>query len=107
MSKKRYNLAAIRAKAEESVGGTDVEFEHDGQTYTFPHPVFAADEWTEQFQAAQGNDASVRVLLGDEQYEKFKASGGRAIDVLLLLAEVQRDSQGALLDGTPTRSSTS
>ena len=105
---KRYRLEQIVEKAEENLGGRVVEFDYAGETYTFPHPMLADDEWTAEFQAV-GNDAraNVRYLLGDEQFERFVAAGGQANHVMLLFAESQRDASGVLASGTPTRSQTS
>lgn len=107
--KKKYVLETIRKQAEEAVGGTDVEFEFAGKTYTFPNPIFVGDDWQKGFLAAKGNAESARFLLGDEQYARFEKEGGDPVNVMFVFQQVQRDSQDALTSdpGTPTPSSTS
>lgn len=106
-NKRRYKLETILAKREEAVGGRDIEFEWAGETYTFPHPLFAPDEWQAELSAAGGDNAQAgRAILGDD-YDRFHAAGGHASFLLMLMQEVTEDVSGTTPDGTPTQSSTS
>lgn len=103
-NKKRYKLSTIKAQFAEAVGGEDVEFElDDGEVLTFPHPLFADDDWSKAVDEAEGSADKARAMLGDEQYEKFKAQGGVDNDIALLFLAVQQDSQGQV-KRRPTRS---
>jgi hypothetical protein len=104
----RRKLSQVRGKYVEAVGGEQVEFEaDDGTVFSFPHPLFADDDWQEQVDGASNNAEKARAVLGDEQYERFVEAGGRSSDIGLLLMDTMKQMQGALADGTPTRSSTS
>lgn len=104
---KRYNLEAILQKKEEVTGGRDVEFSWAGKHYSFPHPSFASDDWTEALQSAEGARGNGVAVLGQEQYEKFHTDGGEASFLSLLIEEVTKKEQDVKPDGTPTASSTS
>lgn len=106
-NRKRYKLEAILQKREETVGGRDIEFEWNGKTYRFPHPMFAPDEWQAGLAAAgTDNQQAGRAILG-EQYDAYHADGGQASFLLMLIQDVTEDAQGTAPDGTPTQSSTS
>lgn len=106
-NKKRYKLEAILQKREEVTGGRDIEFEWAGKTYTFPHPMFATDEWQSALSSA-GNDnqSAGRAILGD-QYDAYHADGGQASFLLMLMQDVTEEATATTPDGTPTQSSTS
>ncbi|MFF2525894.1 hypothetical protein [Streptomyces liangshanensis] len=102
-NKKRYKLSQVRAQFAEAVGGEQVEFEGpNDEVYTFPHPLFADEEWAKQVDAAESASGKARALLGDEQYEKFTAAGGEDNDIQLLFMAIQQDSQGQIKN-RPTR----
>lgn len=103
----KYQLEEIVAQAEEAVGGTDVEFDFNGQSWSFPNPLFCGDKWSEEFQTLTGQEEVARFLLGDEQFDKFIAAGGNSNHVTLLLGQASRDTAAAMQDGSPTRSGTS
>ncbi|WP_160051295.1 hypothetical protein [Nocardiopsis sp. FR26] len=109
--KTRRTLAAVRNKyAEklelESAANPVVPFDgEDGNTYSFPHPLFANDEWTEQVDAADTTAGKAKAILGEEQYEQFrKHPDHRDADIMLMFLEVNQATQGQLTDGGPTRS---
>ncbi|MFD5903585.1 hypothetical protein ACFWHG_19095 [Streptomyces microflavus] len=102
VNRKRYNLADVHAQFAEAVGGEEVEFDAEGGTYTFPHPVFAEEEWATKVDAAENAAEKGRALLGDEQYEKYRAAGNSDNDLGLLFMAVQQDSQGQIRK-RPTR----
>lgn len=106
--KSRRKLSEIHAQFAEAVGGEDVEFEDDaGNVYTFPHPLFADDEWTQAVDAEESNEGKARMILGDDQFKKFIAAGNKPIDVTLVFMDVATSMQGQLADGRPTPPSTS
>lgn len=107
-SKTRRKLSEVHAQYAEAVGGEEVEFEDDaGNVYTFPHPLFADDEWTKAVDAEEGNEEKARTILGDDQYKKYMDAGNKPIDVTLVFMDVAQSMQGQLTDGRPTQSSTS
>ncbi|MBB6172173.1 hypothetical protein HNR23_002233 [Nocardiopsis mwathae] len=106
--KTRRTLAAVRRKYTETLGLDDeakVAFDgEDGETYAFPHPLFADDEWSEAFDAAKTTSDKARAILGD-QYEQFIAHPEhRDADVMLVFLDVNASLQDELVDGRPTRS---
>ncbi|MEW1754704.1 hypothetical protein [Streptomyces angustmyceticus] len=104
-NRKRYKLTEVKAQYAEAVGGEDVEFEADnGELFTFPHPLFADDDWSKGVDEAETAKDKARAMLGDEQYEKYAAAGNSDNDVFLLFMAVQQDAQGQLKKGRPTRS---
>lgn len=103
-----FDLDAIVDQRREAVGGDDIVFTFKGESYSFPHPLLASDEWKETVaEAGAGDVDQVRAMLGDEQYDKFHAAGGQAGYVMLIVAQVQRDLRAEQEDGRPTRPSTS
>ncbi|WP_037888314.1 hypothetical protein [Streptomyces sp. Tu 6176] len=103
-NKKRYVMSQVRQQYTEAVGGDQVEVElSDGQVLTFPHPLFAEDEWSEAVDAAENNHDKAVAILGAEQYEKFRAAGHADADVALLFLAVQQDMQDKV-KRRPTRS---
>lgn len=109
MSKpQRYVLSEVKKQYVEAVGGDQVEVElPNGETVSFPHPLFADAEWKKAVDEAEDDHAKAQAMLGEEQYERFVAAGGRAEDLGLVLMQVNRDMVDQLTDGTPTRSSRS
>lgn len=104
----QFDLDAIVAQRREAVGGDDIAFTWAGDTYSFPHPLLASDEWKEHCADADPDDVSqVRAMLGDEQYDRFHAAGGQAGFVMLIVQQVQQSLRDEMADGTPTRRSTS
>jgi hypothetical protein len=103
-NKKRYKLSEVKQQYVDAVGGEDVEFELDnGEVLTFPHPLFAPDEWATAVDAAESNAEKARAILGAEQYEAFRAAGHADADVALLFVAVQQDMQDQV-KRRPTRS---
>ncbi|MDX2551326.1 hypothetical protein [Streptomyces stelliscabiei] len=102
-NKKRYVLSQVKQQFEEAVG-PEVEFELDnGEVLTFPHPLFADDEWSNAVDAAETNRDKAHAILGDEQYDKFVAAGHQDMEMALLFLAVQQDMQGQV-KRRPTRS---
>ncbi|MFD7319226.1 hypothetical protein [Streptomyces sp. NPDC059883] len=101
-NKKRYILEQVHEQYAEAVGGELVEFEARGETYSFPHPLFAEEEWADSVDAAESAKDKARAMLGDEQYAKYKAAGGSDNDIALLFMAIQQDSQGQIKK-RPTR----
>lgn len=106
-NRKRYHLEEILQKREEAVGGRDIEFEWAGKTYTFPHPMFAPDEWQEKLTAAATPRQLGVAVLGEGEYDAYHADGGQASFLNALIEKVRDDATDTTPDGTPTRSSTS
>ncbi|NJP75697.1 hypothetical protein HCJ99_34020, partial [Streptomyces sp. C1-2] len=80
--RKRYKLAEVKSQYVDAVGGEDVEFElSNGEVLTFPHPLFAPDEWSEAVDAAENNREKAHAILGAEQYDKFVAAGHQDADI--------------------------
>ncbi|PZH18758.1 hypothetical protein C1I97_03410 [Streptomyces sp. NTH33] len=103
-NKKRYVMSQVRQQFSEAVGGEDIEVElNNGEVLTFPHPLFADDEWSNRVDEAETNRAKAHAILGDEQYDKFVAAGHQDADVALLFLAVQQDMQGQVKK-RPTRS---
>ncbi|MCX4661502.1 hypothetical protein [Streptomyces uncialis] len=96
-NKKRYKLSLVRAQYAEAVGGETVEMElNNGEIVTFPHPLFADDEWAARVDEAQNNGAKARAILGEDQYEQLRAAGNEDVEVSLTLMALNEDSQGQL-----------
>ncbi|WP_237409033.1 hypothetical protein [Streptomyces sp. M2CJ-2] len=103
-NKKRYVLSQVKQQFTDAVGGEDVEFElADGQVLTFPHPLFADDDWSEAVDGAETNKAKARAILGEEQYAKFQDAGHADAEIALLFLAVQQDMQDQVKK-RPTRS---
>ena len=103
-NRKRYKLAEVKQQFTDAVGGEDVEFElANGEILTFPHPLFAPDEWSTAVDEAESNRDKAHAILGDEQYDKFVAAGHQDADIALLFLAVQQDMQGQVKK-RPTRS---
>ncbi|WP_263170687.1 hypothetical protein [Streptomyces sp. SCSIO ZS0520] len=103
-NRRRYRMAEVRQQFADAVGGEDIEVElSNGEVLTFPHPLFADDEWSTTVDEAESNRDKAHAILGDEQYEKFVAAGHQDADVALLFLAVQQDMQGQV-KRRPTRS---
>lgn len=103
-NKRRYKMSEVKSQFVEAVGGEDVEFELDnGEVLTFPHPLFAPDEWSTRVDEAESNRDKAHAILGDEQYDKFVAAGHADADIGLMFLAVQQDMQGSV-KRRPTRS---
>ncbi|MFI7240110.1 hypothetical protein [Streptomyces cyaneofuscatus] len=102
VNRKKYNLATVHDQFAEAVGGEEVEFDAPGGPYSFPHPMFADEDWAEKVDASENAAQKGRALLGDEQYEKYKAAGNNDTDLGLLFLAVQQDSS-ARIKKRPTR----
>lgn len=103
-NKKRYVMSQVREQFSEAVGGEDIEVElSNGEVLTFPHPLFADDEWATRVDEAESNRDKAHAILGNEQYDKFVAAGHQDADVALLFLAVQQDMQGQV-KRRPTRS---
>ncbi|WP_031095483.1 hypothetical protein [Streptomyces sp. NRRL S-15] len=102
-NKRRYKLSEVKAQYTEAVGGDQVEFETDkNDVLTFPHPLFASDEWTEAVDGAETSRDKAIAILGQEQYETYAAAGHSDGDIGLLFLAVQQDMQGQI-KRRPTR----
>ncbi|MFJ2702973.1 hypothetical protein ACIO3R_07210 [Streptomyces sp. NPDC087428] len=103
-NRKRYKLSEVKAQYTEAVGGDQVEFETDkGDVLTFPHPLFADDDWTEAVDGAESSKDKALAILGSEQYDLYAAAGHADGDIGLLFLAVQQDMQGQI-KRRPTRS---
>ncbi|OUD02571.1 hypothetical protein [Streptomyces swartbergensis] len=101
--KARYRLSAVKASYEEAVGGSEVEVEtDDGKVYTFPHPLFTDDDTAKAIDAAEGDGAKARVLLGD-QWDAFVKSGGDANGLMLVYVAARSEMQDTLGKHRPTK----
>lgn len=101
--KARYRLSAVRQSYAEAVGGEQVEVEtDDGKVWTFPHPMFSGDDFAQEIDAAEGDSAKARVLLGD-QWTEFVKSGGDANSVVLVFVAVRQEMQDTLTKHRPTK----
>ncbi|MGW1437217.1 hypothetical protein ACWD7M_18440 [Streptomyces griseus] len=102
-NKKRYKLSEVKQQFAEAVGGDNVEFETDtGDVLTFPHPLFADDDWTAAVDDANTSKGKALAILGPEQYETYRAAGHADGDIGLLFLAVQQDMQGQIKK-RPTR----
>ncbi|MFF2651469.1 hypothetical protein [Streptomyces sp. NPDC058045] len=103
-NKKRYVMQQVREQFSDAVGGENIEVElNNGEVLTFPHPLFADDEWSTKVDEAESNRDKAHAILGPEQYDKFVAAGHQDSDVALLFLAVQQDMQGQV-KRRPTRS---
>ncbi|NGO68229.1 hypothetical protein [Streptomyces boncukensis] len=102
-SKSRYKLSAVKASYAEAVGGELVEVEtDDGKVFTFPHPMFTTDDLAREIDAAEGDEAKARVLLGD-QWSDFVKSGGDANGLMLVYVAARIDMQDMMQKHRPTK----
>ncbi|MFJ1782606.1 hypothetical protein ACIOKA_38505 [Streptomyces anulatus] len=102
-NRKRYKLSEVKAQYTEAVGGDVVEFETDkGDVLTFPHPLFADDDWSTAVDDADTSKDKAVAILGAEQYETYRAAGHADGDIGLLFLAVQQDMQGQIKK-RPTR----
>ncbi|MGQ4486895.1 hypothetical protein ACN6LM_003910 [Streptomyces sp. SAS_281] len=102
-NRKRYKMQEVRQQFEEVLGGPEIELElMSGELVTFPHPLFADDEWSARVDACETNRDKARAILGDEQYEKWTAAGHQDAEIGLLYVAVQQDMQSEVKK-RPTR----
>ncbi|MGW7248817.1 hypothetical protein [Streptomyces decoyicus] len=102
-NKARFKLSAVKASYVEAVGGELVEVEtDDGKVWTFPHPLFTGDELAKEIDAAEGDGAKARVLLG-EQWADFVKSGGDANSLMLVFVAARSEMQDTLNKHRPTK----
>ncbi|MGW7473657.1 hypothetical protein ACWGIT_18940 [Streptomyces cyaneofuscatus] len=102
-NRKRYRLSEVKDQFREAVGGDAVEFETDkGDVLTFPHPLFADDNWSTAVDDADTSKDKAIAILGPEQYETYQAAGHADGDIGLLFLAVQQDMQGQVKK-RPTR----
>lgn len=103
-----FDLDAIVEQRREAVGGDEIVFTFKGDTFSFPHPLLASDEWKETVaDAGIGDVDQVRAMLGEEQYDRYHALGGQAGFVMLIVSQVQKSLRDEMDDGRPTQRSTS
>lgn len=103
-NRKRYKLTEVKQQFTEALGGEDVEFElANGEVLTFPHPLFASDEWTTAVDDAETNREKAHAILGDDQYDKYVAAGHSDAEIGLLFLAVQQDMRDQVKK-RPTRS---
>ncbi|MFF9088654.1 hypothetical protein ACF1BE_19920 [Streptomyces sp. NPDC014991] len=106
--KARYRLETVKRQYQDALDVPDgrVEFEvgpeDDPQVFSFPHPIFTPDDMQRDLNAAQGDEASARILLGD-QYDAFIAAGGDANGVALLYVGIRAEAQDKVQKVRPTR----
>ncbi|WP_037932840.1 hypothetical protein [Streptomyces sp. SPB78] len=102
-NRKRYVMETVRQQYADAVGGETVEVElKTGDVLTFPHPLFADDEWSDAVDAAESSRDKAIAILGEDGYEKYRAAGHPDSDVGLLFLAVQQDMQGQV-KRRPTR----
>lgn len=102
-SKARFKLSAVKASYAEAVGGELVEVEtDDGKVWTFPHPLFTPDDLAKEIDAAEGDEARARILLGD-QWGEFIKSGGDANGLMLVYVAARSEMQDTLTKHRPTK----
>jgi hypothetical protein len=104
-----YDLATVVDQRRDALGhdGDMVTFTHAGEVFSFPHPLFATDEWKDGL-AAVGSDVEFgEYLLGEEQYDLFHELGGRSSHLAILLQQVQADAREVDAQRGPTQFSTS
>ncbi|KDN73914.1 hypothetical protein DF19_41690 [Streptomyces olindensis] len=103
-NRKRYKLTEVKAQFTDALGGEDVEFElANGEVLTFPHPLFATDEWTTAVDEAETNREKAVAILGGDQYDKYVAAGHADAEIGLLFLAVQQDMRDQV-KRRPTRS---
>lgn len=101
--KARYRLSAVKASYAEAVGGELIEVEtDDGKVYTFPHPLFTDDDTAHEIDAADGDGARARILLGD-QWAEFEKSGGDANGLMLVYVAARSEMQDTVSKHRPTK----
>lgn len=104
-----YDLAAIVDQRRDALGVDDgemVTFSHGGEVFSFPHPLFADDDWKEGLAEVRGDVDFGQYVLGEEQYGLFRELGGRSSHLAMLLQQIQADARDVDDKGRPTRSST-
>lgn len=103
--KARFKLEALRDQATESLGVTPgyiIELD-DGTELTIPNPMFVDDETQQTIEEAESTIDIAKAILGDELFDKFKAAGGRSNDIALAWQMMQKEAEGRLPAGNPTR----
>lgn len=103
--KARFKLEALRDQATESLGATPgyiIEL-NDGTEVTIPNPMFVDDETQELLEAADSTIEIARAVLGEDTFDKFRAAGGRSNDVAIAWQLMQKETEGRLPNGNPTR----
>ncbi|WP_182359481.1 hypothetical protein [Tomitella gaofuii] len=98
-----YDLDAMVSQRAEAVGGERVEFTYGGETFSFPHPLFADDEFKDGLADVQTDMEMAEHYLGD-QYDKFIEVGGKSGFIGILLQKVQEDATDVDEKGNPTLS---
>lgn len=102
-NKTRYKLSAVKASYAEAVGGEQIEVEtDDGKVWTFPHPLFTDDDTAREIDAAEGDGARARILLGD-QWNDFVKSGGDANGLMLVYVAARSEMQDTVTKHRPTK----
>lgn len=99
-----YDLAAVVEQRRDALGhdGDLVTFKHGGEVFSFPHPLFADDEWKDGLAEVRGDVEFGQYLL-DDQYERFRELGGRASHLAILVDKIRTDTQDVTA-GRPTQS---
>lgn len=100
-----YDLAAVVEQRRDALGhdGDLVTFKHAGEVFSFPHPLFADDDWKDGLAQVRGDVAFGQYLL-DDQYDRFRELGGRASHLAILVDQIRKDTQDADAAGRPTQS---
>lgn len=101
-----YDLQAIVDQRREAVGGDDVTFTFGGETFGFPHPLLADDEWKDGLSGISGDVEFGQYVLG-ERYDRFIELGGRSSYLAILMDDIRKEVQDQDRDGRPTRPLTS
>ncbi len=100
----QYDLSAMVEQATEALGGDKATFTWKGKEYEIVHPALATDDFKADL-AECGDEVDAAVfLLGEAKWKQFKGDGGQAGHITLFLGNLARETQAALVDGTPTRS---
>jgi hypothetical protein len=103
--KARFKLDALRQQATESLGvepGYIIELD-DGTEINIPNPLFVDDDLQERLEDADSTIELAKAVLGEETYAKFREAGGRANDIALAWQMMQKNAEGVLPNGNPTR----
>lgn len=102
-----YDLEAVVQQRRDALGhdGDLVTFKQGGVIFSFPHPLFATDEWKEGLAEVRGDVAFGRYVLAD-QYDEFRERGGQSSHIALLIDQIRRDAQEVDGNGRPTPSPT-
>ena len=101
--KARYKLSAVKRSYEEAVGGSEIEIEtDDGKVFAIPHPLFTSDDLAREVDAAEGDGAKARVLLGD-QWDDYVKSGGDANGLMLVYLAARTEMQDTITKHRPTK----